>query len=170
MTGAELAALRRARGLSQTALGRLAGIGRHAVGYWETKPQVKRRAWAVRCMAEVLPLPPVHRRAQRASEPPNAWIEREVERQFAAFLLRHAARQAQRRVPCRAKTRKGKPCRNLSEPGRKRCKFHGGKSTGPRTPEGRARIAEAQRRRWARWRATRQAETAGAPEGPQAGI
>jgi hypothetical protein len=37
-----------------------------------------------------------------------------------------------------------------SEAGRRRCKFHGGLSTGPKTAEGRARIAEAQRRRWAR--------------------
>jgi hypothetical protein len=29
------------------------------------------------------------------------------------------------------------------------CRFHGGLSTGPRTAEGKARIAEAQRRRWA---------------------
>ena len=36
-----------------------------------------------------------------------------------------------------------------------RCRLHGGLSTGPKTPEGRARIAEAQRRRWARWRAAR---------------
>jgi hypothetical protein len=33
-----------------------------------------------------------------------------------------------------------------------RCKFHGGESTGPRTVEGRERIAEAQRARWARYR------------------
>lgn len=31
-----------------------------------------------------------------------------------------------------------------------RCKLHGGKSTGPKTPEGRARIAAAQRARWQR--------------------
>jgi hypothetical protein len=31
-----------------------------------------------------------------------------------------------------------------------RCRLHGGKSTGPKTPEGRARIAEAQRARWQR--------------------
>jgi hypothetical protein len=33
-------------------------------------------------------------------------------------------------------------------PGKRRCRFHGGLSTGPKTEEGRARIAEAQRRRW----------------------
>ncbi|MEQ3729365.1 MAG: HGGxSTG domain-containing protein [Tateyamaria sp.] len=61
--------------------------------------------------------------------------------------------QAQRyRARCAATNRKGTPCRLLSEPGRRRCKFHGGRSTGPRTAEGRARIAEAQRKRWQAWR------------------
>lgn len=53
---------------------------------------------------------------------------------------------------CGAQTRKGTPCRARAFPGKTRCKFHGGASTGPKTPEGRERIAEAQRRRWARWR------------------
>ena len=77
---------------------------------------------------------------------------------------------AYRRVPCGALTRKGTPCRALSEPGRRRCRFHGGRSTGPRTAEGKARIAEAQRRRWARWRAERKAgrEGAAAPTPPTA--
>lgn len=64
---------------------------------------------------------------------------------------------ARRRVPCGALTRKGRPCRALSEPGRRRCRFHGGRSTGPKTAEGKARIAAAQRQRWARWRAEREA-------------
>ena len=54
---------------------------------------------------------------------------------------------------CGAQTRKGTPCRARALPGKTRCKFHGGASTGPKTPEGRKRIAEAQRRRWAKWRA-----------------
>jgi hypothetical protein len=49
---------------------------------------------------------------------------------------------------CGAKTRAGGHCQVRAEPGRARCRFHGGKSTGPRTPAGRARIAEAQRQRW----------------------
>lgn len=53
---------------------------------------------------------------------------------------------------CGAQTRKGTPCRCKPLPGKRRCKFHGGASTGPKTPEGRERIAEAQRRRWAAWR------------------
>ena len=45
---------------------------------------------------------------------------------------------------CRAKTRSGKPCQRIGNPKNGRCHLHGGKSTGPRTAEGRARIAAAQ--------------------------
>ncbi|MBB1061859.1 HGGxSTG domain-containing protein [Marilutibacter spongiae] len=40
---------------------------------------------------------------------------------------------------CGARTRKGHPCRAKAEPGKRRCKWHGGRSTGPRTPEGKAK-------------------------------
>lgn len=43
---------------------------------------------------------------------------------------------------CGAKTRKGTPCRAPAMPNG-RCKLHGGKSTGPKTEEGRRRCAEA---------------------------
>jgi hypothetical protein len=46
---------------------------------------------------------------------------------------------------CGAKNRAGKPCR-CPTMGNGRCHLHGGKSTGPRTPEGKARIAAAQLR------------------------
>jgi hypothetical protein len=39
---------------------------------------------------------------------------------------------------CGAKTRKGTPCKVLALPNG-RCKFHGGLSTGPKTPEGKAK-------------------------------
>jgi hypothetical protein len=54
---------------------------------------------------------------------------------------------------CGAKTRTGAPCKMRPVPWGKRCRLHGGFSTGPRTAEGRQRIAKAQRRRWALWRA-----------------
>jgi len=57
------------------------------------------------------------------------------------------------RPRCRAKTRAGVPCIMRVVPGKQRCRFHGGLSTGPKTVEGRARIAEAQRRRWRAFRA-----------------
>ena len=56
MTGKALAAIRKAAGLSQTDLARLAGIGCHAVSYWEAKPTVDAHAWAVQRMAEALGL------------------------------------------------------------------------------------------------------------------
>ena len=48
--------------------------------------------------------------------------------------------QATRRVICGARRhRDGQPCQARSEPGKRRCRFHGGRSTGPKTPEGKAR-------------------------------
>ena len=45
---------------------------------------------------------------------------------------------------CGAKTRAGQPCQKPALRGKARCQLHGGKSTGPRTAAGRARIAAAQ--------------------------
>ena len=45
---------------------------------------------------------------------------------------------------CGARTRKGTACQRLGTPKNGRCHLHGGASTGPRTEEGRARIAAAQ--------------------------
>jgi len=56
------------------------------------------------------------------------------------------------RPTCGARNRAGDPCRVRVELGKRRCRFHGGLSTGPKTAAGRARIAEAQRRRWAEFR------------------
>jgi hypothetical protein len=107
----------------------------------------------------------------------KTWLERYIEERIREHEerirqreLRRAAREAaqcflaaeraresedrnrlreQRKQPCGAKTRSGHPClrRGLGRGGR--CANHGGASTGPRTPEGRQRVAEAQRRRWA---------------------
>jgi hypothetical protein len=44
------------------------------------------------------------------------------------------------RVICGARRRRdGEPCQGMSVPGKRRCKWHGGASTGPRTDDGRAR-------------------------------
>jgi hypothetical protein len=53
---------------------------------------------------------------------------------------------------CGAKTRAGGGCQVRAEPGKARCRFHGGKSTGPKSQAGRARIAEVQRLRWLAYR------------------
>ena len=44
---------------------------------------------------------------------------------------------------CNARTRSGNSCRRLGNVKNGRCHLHGGKSTGPRTDEGRQRIAKA---------------------------
>ncbi len=86
----------------------------------------------------------------------DALLEAAITLELSRMQEREAQRRARLRVTCGAKTtRKGTPCRNKSEPGRKRCKFHGGRSTGPKTAEGRQRIVDAQLRRWAEWRSSR---------------
>ena len=182
-SGAALRAARKAAGLSQSALGAKAGIGRHAVSYWECKPTIDRRGWAVERMAKAVQQiaallqgfdtntharemglsrgvsglpdysrPSVGARAIDGSYPSSA-IEAAVAVALERALIRKQERDAQRRarlrIICGAKTtRKGTPCRNMSEPGRKRCKFHGGKPTGPKPPEARERLAAAPRQRW----------------------
>ena len=54
---------------------------------------------------------------------------------------------------CGAKTRKGTSCQKPPLTGKARCRLHGGLSTGPKTPEGKARIAAAQRKHGRRSRA-----------------
>jgi hypothetical protein len=44
---------------------------------------------------------------------------------------------------CGARTRAGCPCRSPAIHGKLRCRMHGGRSPGPRTPEGRIRVREA---------------------------
>lgn len=151
LSGRELAAVRMRAGLSQTRLAELAGIGRHAVSYWENKPKVGWNDWAPKRMFAVLGIKvmPDYLHSTRARghgvlDPFEAYVRREL----ARLAEREVAQEARRRVVCGARNRKGTPCRLKSEPGKRRCKFHGGKSTGPKTEEGRRRIAEAQRQRW----------------------
>ena len=156
MTGAELRAARKAAKLSQVALAERVGVSRDTVQYWEAKPHIGRRS-VVERMAEALGLWINFPSNARAGGWGVSWCEQadaQAEVLFAAYLARtkalHAQCLARLRVICGAKTRKGAECRNKSEPGKRRCKFHGGKSTGAKTPEGLARIAAAQKRRWAR--------------------
>ncbi len=62
-------------------------------------------------------------------------------------------RRASWRRRCDARSKQGplRHCRNWAVPGNRRCRFHGGMSTGPKTPEGKARVVAAMvegRRRW----------------------
>ena len=63
------------------------------------------------------------------------------------------------KIRCGAKTRRGTRCR-MKALANGRCKHHGGLSSGPKSIEGRKRIADGQKRRWARWRETSE----GAPQ------
>ncbi len=56
ITGPELRAERKAAGLSQATLAERAAIGRHAVIYWEKKPERFWRGWAIGRMFKVLGL------------------------------------------------------------------------------------------------------------------
>lgn len=160
LIGAELRRLRRAAGLTQAALAARAGVHRETVGYWEAKAgPLKARYGAVRRFLDALgidPAPYLPKPTGCPAEAARAAMEAQVEAAMAQWRARQAEKLAKeaatRRVKCGAKTRKGSSCRNDSEPGKRRCKFHGGRSTGAKTPEGRARIVEAQHRRRARER------------------
>ena len=61
---------------------------------------------------------------------------------------------------CGAKTRSGTPCAKYAITGKRRCRLHGGLSSGPKTAEGRARIAQANLRhgKYVAWRTHRERE------------
>lgn len=187
LTGPQIKALRRGMGIGQTEMGKRIGCSRHAISYWETKPMPMRHRelkWGVPAQVlkilgvsvmldsprpnarerggVLLPGLDTHTRARGGGvlqDSQQEWIDRECAR-INAKAMERAARYRQ---PCHAKTRKGHPCRNKSEPGRRRCKFHGGMSTGPKTLEGKARIAEAQRNRWKAYRFEKQSRHSGGP-------
>jgi hypothetical protein len=59
------------------------------------------------------------------------------------------------KMRCGARTRRGTLCKCaalLTKRGKLRCRLHGGLSSGPKTPEGRARISAAMRARWASYK------------------
>jgi hypothetical protein len=62
---------------------------------------------------------------------------------------------------CGARTRQGTPCRAPAIHGKHRCRMHGGRSTGPRTPEG---LERSRRARWKHGRYSKEAREARARE------
>jgi hypothetical protein len=85
------------------------------------------------------------RTARACSEPTcqeRHWCRKMFER---GLSHRGLPLERKSRPRCCAKTRAGAPCIMRVVPGKRRCRFHGGPSTGPRTVEGRARIAFAVR-------------------------
>jgi hypothetical protein len=66
----------------------------------------------------------------------------------------------QDRPKCGARTRTGAPCKAPAVAGGKRCRMHGGASTGPRTAKGLKRSLAAASAGWQKWNAGRQAAKA----------
>lgn len=58
------------------------------------------------------------------------------------------------RCQARARTCGGRPCQRYPVLGKRRCRLHGGLSTGPRTPEG---LARSRRANWKHGRCSREA-------------
>ena len=155
LTGKDLAALRRRAGLSQAALPQRVGISRQTVSYWERKPALDGRAATLTKIA--CALDPGDREVILSSRAGLGFISLHFQ---GAVLSEHLSligtAQAQRKIvlasmwrqTCKAMTRRGMECLLKSEPGKRRCRLHGGLSTGPKTDEGKARIAKAQRKRW----------------------
>jgi transcriptional regulator with XRE-family HTH domain len=148
---------RRRSSWRQTDLAERASVHVQTVKYWEGKKgsiegYAPERFFEAFEAAEVDMdgIAPTKSRRVRQSEPDSV----------LALLYRPPPKTKTRERPrarpvkqkCGAKNRRGRPCAMKPEPGKNRCKFHGGRSTGPRTPEGRARIADAQRLRWKKHR------------------
>ena len=155
MTGDDLKAARLESGWSQRELARRAGLHHRAVQYWEGRTDIDPFAHAMQSIAKAFGWRISGRRDARAR---HGVLDRDVELAMIDAMFSGRTRKRLRSIICRrvicgAKTRKGSACRAKSEPGRKRCRFHGGLSTGPLTSEGRERIADAQRKRWQEYRA-----------------
>lgn len=155
-TGKDLAALRRRAGMSQASLAQRVGISRQTVSYWEGKPALDGRAATLTKIA--CALDPSGGEVILNSRPGLGFISLHFEGVVLSehlSLIRTAQAQRKtvlagmRRQTCKAMTRRGMECLLKSEPGKRRCRLHGGLSAGPKTVEGKARIAEAQRKRWA---------------------
>lgn len=160
MIGLEIKQARLRAGLTQQQLADKTGFHRLAVGYWENKDgKFSARYGAPEAFAKALGMkyfsPPIRTRAGWGFTDVE---KRRIEQELARLANSRAQRLALARVRCNAKTRKGTPCKALSESGKRRCKFHGGRSTGPKTQAGREAISRAQKARWAKWRAGNGAE------------
>ncbi|MCR9140134.1 MAG: helix-turn-helix domain-containing protein [Alphaproteobacteria bacterium] len=157
MTGDELRALRKAAGYSRPALASKCSLHADTIKYWEKKPVVDLRGYAVGKLLEALgPVGlPQDNGGESESRERRAFLSDRVfcapDTRARGGVLGNKSRSIAWRgkLICGAKTRKGTPCQAKALPGKKRCKYHGGMSTGPKTADGRERIARAQRRRWA---------------------
>src|SRR6516162_4700015 len=87
----------------------------------------------------------------------------------AHLPVREAARDRAIRAGELAKYLRRNRCKNWAVRGSKRCRLHGGFSTGPTTPEGKARTVEAMKAGRARWLARLKSEGKPVPFGRKKG-
>jgi len=181
--GAQIRAARALLGWTRQQLAEAAGLHRNAVGYWETEDDIPSGTYAepvgCRRIREALrkagvefltrPAPGVRLCVKSTNKPhyarprarpswalTSARISPDINRSKTAGAVTRKAVQPLSEF-CGAKTRSGQACRRKGiEPGR-RCRSHGGLSTGPKSHEGRQRVAIAQKRRWAEYRRSRRA-------------
>lgn len=150
MTGDELQQYRMLRCLTQSELARLAGLHINSIKRLEqfhSRHVPKSSKYAMEHVAYVLGIPDAQ--AHHASVDRSSFKGTIFEPHIARASWGHLKSS---RSKCGAKTRKGTPCQAPALNRNGRCKLHGGLSTGPRTPEGRARSSEGSRRWHARRR------------------
>lgn len=166
MTGDELKQHRLRRGLSRSALAALAGLHPSSVKYWEKKGKARICGHApsqlLLAMGLELPKRPQIFQTPRRTRDNFPTTTRARDGVLGSVAVQSFSKQ------CGARNRKGTACRSKPLPGKRRCRFHGGLSTGPKTQAGRNRIAEAQRERWALRRGKRFVATGGAELGHHA--
>ena len=143
MTGSKLDSHRKSTELSQHAFARRAGVPHDSVKFWEAKAELDLRRRAPcrlletrgvkdHVQSDCVRVGPVIVLRDKEQE----LLDSQSKALQAALRARFAKAATVARGRCGARTRKGDLCRSLSEPGWRRCRFHGGKSTGPRTQEG----------------------------------
>lgn len=158
--GAELKRRREGKGWSQRELARRAGLRHGTVQYLERRGELNQNCRGILACARALRWRPRHPKPEPV-ELLDIWadvteaMERILKRKYGLTRPKPKAPAPQ---TCDAKTRQGHPCRNKPMPGKRRCKFHGGMSTGPRTAEGREKLSRLMRERRAR---ERQRKTSG---------
>jgi hypothetical protein len=86
--------------------------------------------------------------------------------QLQISLRKQGLKKVNKLLRCGALTRSGKPCQCKPEEGKRRCRYHGGRSTGPKTQVGRDAIRESNRRR-AQVRKSSEAEAGRASAQPE---
>ena len=159
MTGDELKFLRRTFDLSRPVVARM--IGRHSdtIRYWERKSCLSHEQGVPALILQALDI----KSFDLSLFITNAYYRflcvngfrsqmRERERAHLGLIKYFEVREGsagriRKRPRCGAKTRAGGTCKAKVVDGKRRCRMHGGLSTGPKTEAGRRRISEAQQLR-----------------------